>query len=139
MKRKIDATDTSTHNRLGRNWLRLIARVLILCWVGFWGFFLVASLLCEPFKTGGLIPIAIYLLLFIVPVFIVWRWERIGGVLLLLIGHAILFGYPLLASKALTTVVMVYLTMAFPALISGLLFFLSGRKSIPLQVSQNHE
>ncbi|MBU1707291.1 hypothetical protein KKB28_05180 [bacterium] len=126
-------TDVSTRDWRERNWLRFAARVLILCWVGFWGFFLVGSILSEPFETGGLIPIAVYSLLFIVPVFIAWRWERIGGVLFLLIGHLVLLGYPLLASEALTTVITVYLTMAFPPLIAGLLFFISGRKSIRMR------
>ena len=73
---------------------------------------------------------AIYLLFFVIPVFIAWRWERIGGVLFLLIGHAVFVVYPLVMSVPLVTVFFIYLTMAFPPLIAGLLFFICGRKSI---------
>ena len=129
MERRINMTDTSTNGGRKRNWLRFAARVLILCWVGFWGFFIVASILSEPFQTTAFVPIAIYLLFFVIPVFIAWRWERIGGVLLLLIGHAVFVVYPMVMKVSLFTVLMVYLTMAFPPLIAGLLFFISRRKS----------
>ena len=127
-------TDVSSCDSRKRKWIRFSARVLILCWVGFWGFFLVATLLSEPFQVTAFTPMAIYLLFFIAPVFVAWRWERIGGVLLLIIGHLIMFGYPLVMSRSLSTVAMIYLTMAFPPLIAGLLFFISGRKSIKKRV-----
>ena len=123
-------TDVSSRDSRKIKWIRFSARVLILCWVGFWGFFLVATLLSEPFQTTAFVPIAIYLLFFVIPVFIAWRWERIGGILFLLIGHAVFVVYPLVMSVPLITVFFVYLTMALPPLIAGLLFFISRRKSI---------
>ena len=113
--------------------MRFFARLVILLWVGFWGFFLVASLLSEPFQKGGLVPIAIYLLFFIIPIFIAWRWEIIGGILFLLTGITVLIGYPLVMRASLFTVLMIYLTMALLPLIAGLLFFIYWRKSIKKQ------
>lgn len=122
-------TGINSHDDKKIKRIRFIARILILLWVGFWGFFLVASILCEPFQATAFTPIAIFLLFFVVPVFIAWRWERIGGILLLLIGHAVFVVYPLVMNVPLATILMVYLTMAFPPLLAGLLFFISGRKT----------
>jgi hypothetical protein len=125
--------DISTPDSRRKKLIRFVARVLTLGWVGFWGFFLVASLLSEPFQTTAFVPIAIYLLFFVIPVFIAWRWERIGGILFLLIGHVVFVVYPLVMSVPLVTVFFVYLTMAFPPLIAGLLFLIYSRKLIKMR------
>ena len=116
--------------------IRFIARLVILIWVGFWGFFLVGSLLSESFQTTDFIPMAIYLLFFVIPVFIAWRWEKIGGILFLLEGLIALIGYPFLAmgaSYSILEVLIYFLTIAFPPLIAGLLFFIYWRKSTKKQ------
>ena len=126
-------TDISSRDDRRIKRLRFVARILILLWVGFWGFFLVASILSEPFQTTAFVPIGIYLLFFVIPVFIAWRWERIGGILFLLIGHAVFVVYPMVMKVSLSTILMIYLTMAFPPLIAGLLFFIYWRKSIKMR------
>lgn len=125
-------TDISSRDSRKVKRIRFSARILILCWVGLWGFFLVGSLLFESFQTTDFIPMAIYLLFFLIPVFIAWRWEKIGGILFLLEGLIVLIGYPLLtmgASFSIFEVLMFCLTIAFPPLIAGLLFFICGRKA----------
>lgn len=126
-------TDISSRDSRKIKRIRFIARLVILLWVGFWGFFLVASILSEPFKTGGLLPMAIYLLFFVIPVFIAWRWEKTGGILFVLVGLVVLVGYPMVMNVSLSTILMIYLTMAFPPLIAGLLFFIYWRKSIKMR------
>jgi len=113
-------------------WMRYIARALALIWAGWWVLFGVASGIEEKLNPPGiLIHSAVPGLIFLASVITAWRWESVGGVILLLEGLFVCIAYPTTMGKRfpLSTIFCVLVTMALPPLIAGLLFLVSRRKS----------
>jgi hypothetical protein len=107
------------------DWTVVIARTLAILWSLFWVWFGIASAIFEQLDTAGrILHLAVPGLFFVVLTLIVWRWEAVGGGLLLLAGAAICVAYPLLFGPrfAWTVVALVLLTMALPPLLAGAMF-----------------
>lgn len=128
-------------------WMRYIARALALIWALHWTF---VGLACSVGRSRifdeARSPAEIFLdqfalpsLLFLVSAAIAWRWEAIGGVVLVLEGLLIFIAYPLVtySSFPLSTIVFTLLTMALPPLVVGSLFVASWRKSKTSGMPQN--
>jgi hypothetical protein len=110
--------------------MRYLARALALLWAGWWVFFGLASGIGE----GGtpayvLLHTAVPGLVFLISAIVAWRWEAVGGVILMLEGVLVLIGYPIVFGRfPLTTIVFVLLTMALPPLVAGFLFLADWRR-----------
>jgi len=70
-------------------------------------------------------------LIFVLLLVVAWRWEAVGGALLVLISVLIAVAYPILFRRLpARTIILVLLTMAGPPLLAGILFLVhwwSGR------------
>lgn len=124
------ANTEHTSDRTTRR-MRYVARALALVWAGWWVFFAVATLLGEPFSPTGLLIGTGFSLIFLGSAIIPWRWEAIGGIVLMVEGLAVLIGYPVMAQGRfpLSTIILMLLTMALPPLVAGLLFLASRRRA----------
>lgn len=112
--------------------MRYFTRILALVWAGFWIFFGLASAIEDKLSFyQTLIHISVPGLLFFVFVLIAWQWEKLGGILLTVIGLVIVLAYLQMAFGLvpLFTIIFVLLTMAFPPLICGPLFILEAKKT----------
>ena len=112
------------------DWTAVIARTLAILWSLFWVWFGVASAIFEQLDSAGrILHLAVPGLFFVVLTLIVWRWEAVGGGLLLLAGVAICVAYPLVfgARFAWQVVALVLLTMALPPLVAGAMFLAHWR------------
>ena len=100
--------------------VRWIARVILIAWAAWWIFFSVASGIAEMPDLGAMalithlmVPVEILLTLYVA-----WRWELAGGILLLLEVVIAWYFFDLYEPKAL----FVALTLALPAALAGVLF-----------------
>jgi len=112
--------------------MRYTARGLALIWAGFWVFFGVASGLGEELDALGVFMHTLVPgLIFLVFALVAWKWELLGGLLVLLSGVAVAIGYPVWAAGRfeLMTIVFVLLTMALPPLVAGILHLASWATS----------
>jgi len=122
--------DENISNNQGPKWMRTIARILAFFWCLWWALFGIASGIGE----GGvnlvrhlIFPTLIFILLFLV----FWRWEKVGSIIMIIIGLFIAIAYPLTFGRrfpAITTI-FIELTMALPPLIAGVLSILYRRKT----------
>lgn len=114
-------------------WTRWTARGLSLIWAVFWTWFGLDSGIGEGGKPlEVLLHTAVPGLVFLGSALMAWRWEPVGGVLLLLEGLIVLIGYPLLTQHSrmpLSAKIFVELTMALPPLVSGILFLTASRRA----------
>lgn len=114
----------------GPNYLRWAGRVLALAVAVFWLWWGVGSAYVEGFSWISLLAHSIPGLLILISTLVAWRWERIGGSLL--IGVAVLVtGFLLWAfifRGGRSMVATVWFTMALPPLVAGLLFIASRRR-----------
>jgi len=104
--------------------LALLARALALLWAGFWMFFFVAEswewhtpvLVALPWVGVGLL----FVFLALVP----WRWERTGGLVLVIVGLSAGVAYAIWAPPRLPLASRALATLAFsgPPLVAGILF-----------------
>jgi len=120
----------------GPNYLRWIARILALAVAVSWLWWGIGSAFVEGFSLGSLLAHSLPGLLILIATFVAWRWERIGGSLL--VGVAILVTAFLLwaisragPGRLYQVDAMVWLTMALPPLLAGLLFLASWRRARP--------
>jgi hypothetical protein len=109
---------------------RGIAWLILIIWAGWWIFFNVASGIGEFAELGlmGLVMHLIMPIVILVLLWICWRWELIGGILLIV--AALVFFYlvldnaqpgphPLLQD-------FMFLTLVLPTVFSGVLLILCG-------------
>ncbi len=111
---------------------RYIARALALIWAVWWTFFALVSGAGEGFR--GLLanaPNALPGLVFLVCVAIAWRWEAVGGILLLLCALGPFFFFDI--GRHL----FMHLTFVLPAVVAGFLFLICAWKSKKLRVRKN--
>ncbi len=109
------------------------ARALALMWAVFWLFFFVVESLVWHTPALVMASWAGVGLLFVVLALLPWRWERAGGLLLVVAGLLIGVAYTIWAPPGLhpaarltTTVV-----LAAPPLVAGLLFLRHDRAAVP--------
>lgn len=110
--------------------LRKIARVLTVLWAGGWVLFGLSSGLYEGMKpTGVLLHTALPGLIFLLTAVIAWRWEVLGGKLLMFEGLLIFVIFPVIAAGSIpfTGILFVILTMALPPLVAGFLLRMNWR------------
>jgi hypothetical protein len=106
----------------------LIARVLALLWAGFWLFFFVAEAWVWRTPARVMVSWGGVGLLFVILALLPWRWEVIGGLVLLVFGLSIGVAYPIwplhlpLVSRVITTVV-----LSGPPLAAGIVFLVHHR------------
>jgi len=112
--------------------LRYFARTLALLWALLWTLFGLASGFGEGENlTGILIHTAMPGLVFLISALAAWKWEFMGGILLMLEGTAVMIAYPMMARHfPISTIIFVLLTMAFPPLIAGFLLLLARRRNV---------
>jgi hypothetical protein len=115
---------------MSAEWTRWTARLLALAWSGGWLFFGLASGIGERLQPAGVL---LHGLLpggfFLVTTLVAWRWESIGGALLVIEGIAVLVAYPILFHRMTTeTILFVLVTMALPPLVAGLLLLSPGQR-----------
>lgn len=132
--------------KVGR--MRFAARFLALLWAGWWVFFGLASgfgeeitrllrsyTLLQNLSDLRVGPVLLHAawpgLVFLLSVAVAWRWETIGGALLIFEGLLVLVGYPLMTYRRMlpATILFVLLTMALPPLVAGALLLASRRAS----------
>ena len=104
-------------------WLRYAARALILVWAGWWTYFGLACGIGEGLSAAGIFMHSLPGLIFLVVAGIAWRWERVGGVVLILIGLLICIGYPVMMHDRFpqSTIIIMELTFGMPPLVVGCL------------------
>lgn len=99
------------------HWLRDMARVVSALWGGGWSFFGLASAIGEGLDPPGILFHTVMPgLIFLLSAVIAWRWERVGGVLLILEGLFTLVWLPFAAT--LTGL----MTLSLPPITAGMLF-----------------
>lgn len=121
-------------------WVMYSARTLGLIWVAFWIWFGLGSGIVEGLKPGGVplpLPLPWYVLvhtavpglIFLVLFLIAWRWELIGGVLLVAVGAVVAVAYPLMFAERLPLAMIIptEVSLAGPPLVAGVLFLIHAR------------
>jgi hypothetical protein len=115
----------------GTKWLRIAAGILVLLWGGWWTFFGAACAVSEDAGLWGtLLHASLPGLVFLVSVALVWRWEGIAGIVLIIEGAAVSVAYPILTYDRfpVATIFFVLATMALPPLIAGALLLYDWRR-----------
>jgi hypothetical protein len=120
----------------GSNYLRWTARILALAVASFWLWWGVGSAYIEGFSWLGLLAHCIPGLLILIGALVAWKWEGIGGSLL--VGVAVLVTAFLLwaisrggyGGTYRQVAAIVWLTMALPPLLAGVLFLASWREHL---------
>lgn len=121
----------------GLNYLRWAGRILALAVAVFWLWWGVGSAYVEGFSWMSLLAHSLPGLLILISTLVAWRWETRGG--FFLVGVALLVTAFLLwaisrggyRGPAFQMGIMVWLTMALPPLLSGVLLLLSSRRARP--------
>ncbi len=110
--------------------MRTMARVLACLWCGYWALFGIGSGLGEG-GTNIIFHLVFPTLIFVVLLFVFWRWERVGSIVMILLGLIVAVGYPLTVGRRfpVKTSIFMVLTMALPPLLAGLLAIAARRKS----------
>lgn len=108
--------------------MRKFALIFALVWAVWWLYFGIASGSAAG-SADNLIN-AIPGLIFFVSAYIAWRWQKPGGIILLVEGLILLFGYPRLAHDRISAgvIFLVVLMLALPALLSGFLLLINKPK-----------
>ncbi len=116
----------TTKARIFSRWLRIIALGLAFLWAGWWTFFGLASGISEGLPPlGVLIHTTVPGLIFLAVVLIAWRWDLIGGTLLILAGLLTLWVFPF--ARELFGL----LTLSLPPVIAGALLLMHRWQQLP--------
>ncbi|MFC1726813.1 hypothetical protein ACFL4T_14420 [candidate division KSB1 bacterium] len=109
------------------------AHILAIFWAGFWAYFGLASGIVEELSlTGVLVYTAVPGLIFFIPVLVSWKWENIGGILLVLTGIAVSIFYIFIIQKPQWLYVIMPV-MAFPPVIAGTILSVVSAKEHLIQ------
>ena len=113
----------------GADYIRWAARVFGLSVVGVFLLILFFAFTNEDGIHAQAVPKIILLMIAIAGVGVAWRWERVGGGLLVAsavgLGLSICQSYPVFGPVGLLLVLLIYTPLP---LISGVLFLLSSRR-----------
>ena len=109
--------------------MRIVARVLAILWFGFWAFFNIASGMEEGGRSFIFHLIAALICAIIL--LIVWRWEKVGSIIMIAFGLIFAVLYPILFAGRLklASIIPTEIVMVLPLLIAGILLILYHRKS----------
>jgi hypothetical protein len=98
-------------------WMRYGARGIALIWAGWWTLFGLLAGIGEGYDLSGVfLHTLVPGLVFLAAAVIAWRWEVIGGILLLLEGSGTLIMF------WFARTIEGFATLALPPLVAGLLF-----------------
>jgi hypothetical protein len=111
-------------------WIRPLAWTVILLVTAFWLWFGIASAVAE--RLGALNWIGHIVVpggILVVTALVAWRWPIAGASLLIAEGLFVAIAYPLTFGRRfpLFTTVMVWLTMALPSMMAGVLLLVDRR------------
>ena len=113
----------------GADYIRWAARVFGLSVVGVFLLILFLAFTNEDGIHAQAVPKVILLMVAICSVGVAWRWERVGGAILVAsavaLGLSMYQSYPILGRVGLLLVVLIYTPLP---LIAGVLFLLSSRR-----------
>ena len=113
----------------GADYIRWAARVFGLSVVGVFLLILFLAFTNEDGIHAQAVPKVILLMVAICSVGVAWRWERVGGAILVAsvvaLGLSMVQSYPILGPVGLLLVVLIYTPLP---LIAGALFLLSSRR-----------
>ncbi len=113
----------------GADYIRWAARVFGLSVVGVFLLILFLAFTNEDGIHAQAVPKVILLMVAICGVAVAWRWERVGGAILVAsvvaLGLSMVQSYPILGPVGLLLVVLIYTPLP---LIAGALFLLSSRR-----------
>ncbi len=102
-------------------WMRKLARWLgLLC--GIWW---LAFTALSPAFSSQTLPFGLAIL---AATAVAWKWEALGGALLVLEGIGYLVFIALLERASLASSILLLLTLALPTLLSGILFIVHRRR-----------
>lgn len=108
----------------------IAGKVLALLWAGWWTFFAVAVVISEGGNPWNVLRFGWWLTLIPLGIaLIALRWEKVGGILLVIAGVAAAVLYPVLATASIGTIVFMFLAMAAPPLAAGILLLVGSRKA----------
>ena len=111
-------------------WMRPLARTLIVLVTAFWLWFGIASAFAEGLGALNWIGhIVVPGGVLIVTALVAWRWPIAGASLLIAEGLFVAIAYPLTFGRRfpLFTTVMIWLTMALPPMVAGVLLLVDRR------------
>jgi len=119
---------TESAGRRRGNVARLIAWLILIIWGGFWVFFNVASGIAELGELGPMalimhliMPVAIIVLLWIC-----WRYEIAGGILLLAAAVFAFYFFNVHRADDYAMALTLFVTLVLPVVLAGLLILLCG-------------
>jgi len=112
---------------------RTIAWVILVVWAGFWIFFNLASGMAEVDELGimGLLMHLIMPVALVLIMWVSWRWEIWGGVLLVLAGilSVVFFNVTRSSADAISALTL-FVLLVLPALLIGMLLILCGMETM---------
>ena len=114
----------------GPKWMRIVARILAILWFGFWTFFGIGSGIAEG-GSNFIFHLFFPPLIFAFILVAVWRWEKVGSIIMIIVGLIVAIAYPLTFGRRFPASTSIYmeLTMALPPILIGILLILYHRKS----------
>jgi hypothetical protein len=129
--------DHVSHAIRSVRWMRLIARILISGWAAFWVCFFGAYLiggLSKPITTEALEGFAVVtagLAFTVIPAWLAWRKEKIGGIVLICLGSVAVSGYLLFPPLHLAVVdrIETAMLLGLVPFVTGALLLMSGKKN----------
>ena len=116
--------------------MRYMARAVALIWALWWTYFGFASGLGERLSVGAVfLHAALPGLVFLAVAVFAWRYEAIGGLVLVMLGLFVCIAYPLKTCERfpLGTILFVVATMGLPPLLSGVLSIASSQRPRTMQ------
>lgn len=121
-------------------WIRYTARLIVLVWAICWLVPSFKSVAVVGFNFNGIIAAVLRSLFFLGTAYIAWRWEGLGGIVLITEGFLIAIFYPILVMSQIPLKYVIYieLTMAVPALVAGILFCVSWWEHKKAESTENH-
>jgi len=115
-------------------WLnsRSVGLALAALCTAFWLWFGVASAMAERLgATSSVLHLVVPGGILLLTILLAWKWEALGGALLIAEGLVVCVGYPIFASGRfpIFTVVMMLLTLALPPIVAGFLLVADARRA----------
>jgi len=112
------------------NYFRLFARIFSLVWAGFWMWYGAMSAVEDELPLLGVYhDLAWPGLVFFASAIVPWRWERAGGIILIVVSVLLFIIYPVFWSYLpLDVKLLTLLVLAVPPMVSGILFVIARRK-----------
>ncbi|UCD29258.1 MAG: hypothetical protein JSV03_01910 [Planctomycetota bacterium] len=107
--------------------VRTAARAILILWAGFWMWFVLVHVFADGISSlyhGSKILVPM-----LTAIVTAWYWPRVGGVLLIAFGIALVFYFNIKGFRFVID------PLAMPLMVCGLLLVLFGRKSLANRVN----